>query len=235
VIAPSTQDPPVAIARITSIHVGQVRPLGPEGVPSAFVKHRVSIPVEVTALGLVGDAQADLRVHGGPEKAVYGYSTANYAAWRADYPRHEALLEPGGFGENLAVDGLAEADLWQPCFKFALRFGDTSLPKAMVRNGRSGWYYRVLQTGSLAAGDAVTLHERPNPDFPFTRLVAIVGARPALARRIDPDGDDAGSRKSLAGSRAEHARPRLSYSAARSFATCEAVRSDAVVPKRAVT
>jgi MOSC domain-containing protein YiiM len=50
----------------------------------------------------------------------------------------------------------------------------------MVRNGRSGWYYRVLQTGSLAAGDAVTLHERPNPDFPFTRLVAIVGrARPS--------------------------------------------------------
>ncbi len=197
-IAPSTQDPPVAIARIMSVHVGQIRPLGPEGVPSAFLKHRVSIPVEVTALGLVGDAQADLRVHGGPEKAVYGYSTANYAAWRADYPRHEALLEPGGFGENLAVDGLAEADLCvgdvhaigsallqvcqprQPCFKFALRFGDTSLPKAMVRNGRSGWYYRVLQTGSLAAGDAVTLHERPNPDFPFTRLVAIVGrARPS--------------------------------------------------------
>jgi MOSC domain-containing protein YiiM len=192
-----TQVLPMAGARITSIHVGQIMPLGPEGVPSAFVKHPVAGPVEVTALGLVGDAQADLRVHGGPEKAVYGYSTANYAAWRAEYPRHVALLGPGGFGENLAIDGLAEADLCvgdvhaiggallqvcqprQPCFKFALRFGDKSLPRAMVHNGRSGWYYRVLQTGSLATGDTVTLHERPNPDFPFARLVAIVGrARP---------------------------------------------------------
>jgi MOSC domain-containing protein YiiM len=188
---------PMTSARIASIHVGQIMPLGPEGVPSAFVKNSVATAVEVTALGLVGDAQADLRVHGGPEKAVYGYATANYAQWSAEYPRHLALLGPGGFGENLAIDGLAEADLYvgdvhaigsallqvcqprQPCFKFALRFGDTSLPRAMVRNGRSGWYYRVLRTGSLAAGDAVTLHERPNPDFPFARLVAIVGrARP---------------------------------------------------------
>jgi MOSC domain-containing protein YiiM len=168
-------------------------PLGPDGVPSAFVKYPVDAPVAVTALGLVGDAQADLRVHGGPEKAVYGYATANYAAWRTEYPRHAALLAPGGFGENLAIDGMSEMDLCvgdihavgsallqvcqprQPCFKFALRFADTALPRAMVRNGRSGWYYRVLQTGSLTAGDAVILHERPNPDFPFTRLVAIVG------------------------------------------------------------
>jgi MOSC domain-containing protein YiiM len=150
-------------------------------------------PVEVTALGLVGDAQADLRVHGGPEKAVYGYATAHYAAWRAEYPQHTALLAPGGFGENLAIEGLAESDLCvgdihaigsallqvcqprQPCFKFALRFDDTALPRAMVRNGRCGWYYRVLQEGSVVAGDAITLHERLNPDFPFTRLVAIVG------------------------------------------------------------
>jgi MOSC domain-containing protein YiiM len=192
-------------ARIRSIHVGEIAPLGKDGVPSAFVKHPVATPVEVTILGLAGDNQADLRVHGGPEKAVYGYSTANYAAWRAEYPQHTALLVPGGFGENLAIDGMSESDLCvgdvhaigsallqvcqprQPCFKFALRFEDTALPRAMVQNGRSGWYYRVIQAGTLSAGDDIALHERPNADFPFTRLVELAGrsrATPAELRRM---------------------------------------------------
>jgi MOSC domain-containing protein YiiM len=191
--------------RVRSVHIGEIAPLGDEGVPSAFVKHPVATAVEVTALGLAGDSQADLRVHGGPEKAVYGYATANYAAWRTEYPKHTALLVPGGFGENLAVDGMTESDLCvgdvhsigsallqvcqprQPCFKFALRFDDTSLPRAMVRNGRSGWYYRVIRVGSLSPGDAVILHDRPNPDFPFTRLVELAGRgrpTPAELRRM---------------------------------------------------
>ena len=62
----------------------------------------------------------------------------------------------------------------QPCFKFALRHGNKYLPKAMVKNGFSGWYYRVLQTGLVKAGDGLTLHQRPNPDFPFTRLIEII-------------------------------------------------------------
>jgi MOSC domain-containing protein YiiM len=165
----------------------------------------VATPVEVTTLGLAGDNQADLRVHGGPEKAVYGYSMANYAAWRAEYPRHTELLVPGGFGENLAIDGMTEADLCvgdvhamgstllqvcqprQPCFKFALRFDDTALPRAMVQNGRSGWYYRVVRGGFISPGDDITLHERPNADFPFTRLVELAGrsrATPAELRRM---------------------------------------------------
>lgn len=190
-------------ARVESVHIGQIAPLGPDGVPSAFVKHPVAAPVEVTTLGLAGDYQADLRVHGGPEKAVYGYSMANYAAWRAEYPRHSALLVPGGFGENLAVEGISESDLCvgdvhaigsallqvcqprQPCFKFALRFDDTTLPKAMVRNGRSGWYYRVLRTGVIAVGDGVQLDDRPNPDFPFARLVEIVGRAKATLPELE--------------------------------------------------
>jgi MOSC domain-containing protein YiiM len=112
---------------------------------------------------------------------------------------------PGGFGENLAIEGLVESDLCvgdvhaiggallqvcqprQPCFKFALRFDDTALPKAMVQNGRSGWYYRVVRVGYISPGDAVTLHERPNADFPFTRLVQLAGrgrATPAELRRM---------------------------------------------------
>ena len=76
-------DPP----HVISIHVGKTKPLGPQGVPSAFVKQAVTGPVSVTPLGLAGDEQADLTVHGGPEKAVYAYSLANYAIWRREYPQ----------------------------------------------------------------------------------------------------------------------------------------------------
>ena len=62
----------------------------------------------------------------------------------------------------------------QPCFKFALRLENNSLPKAMVRSGRSGWYYRVLQTGTVSAGDTVIFHARPKSDFPFLRLLAVI-------------------------------------------------------------
>ena len=95
-------------------------------------------------------------------------------------------------GENLTISGLDETDICvgdvhaigsallqvcqprQPCFKFALRHGNKLLPKAMVRLGFSGWYYRVLKTGHLKAGDTLTLHHRPNPDFAFSRLTQIV-------------------------------------------------------------
>jgi MOSC domain-containing protein YiiM len=178
--------------RIVSIHVGKVAPLGPEGVPSAFVKQQIQRPVSVTPLGLDGDEQADLSVHGGPEKAVYAYSLANYAAWRREYPQHAAGLIPGAFGENLCIEGLHEKDLYagdvhrigsshlqvcqprQPCFKLALRFDDKFMPKAMIRTGRAGWYYRVLEPGVIATGDMVQLDDRPNPDFPFTRLIELI-------------------------------------------------------------
>jgi MOSC domain-containing protein YiiM len=177
---------------VVSIHVGKVAPLGPDGIPSGFVKHRVSSVVTVAPLGIIGDEQADLTVHGGADKAVYAYARAHYAAWRREYPQHADLLVAGGLGENLAIDGMTEADICvgdvhaigsarlqvcqprQPCFKFALRFNDTLMPKAMIRNGRSGWYYRVINAGILSPDDRVVLLERPNPNFPLTRLVELI-------------------------------------------------------------
>lgn len=189
--------------RLLSVHAGRVAPLGPEGVPSAFIKDVVRGAVNIGPLGLEHDEQADHSVHGGPEKAVYAYPAASYADWRAELPRHAALLVPGGFGENLCIEGLREADLCvgdthrigssllqvcqprQPCFKLALRFGDKFLPKAMVRTGRSGWYYRVLEPGTLGQGEAVTLVERPNPDFPFARLVQLVSYGKATRAELE--------------------------------------------------
>lgn len=192
-------------AVVLSLRTGRIAPLGPEGVPSGFVKHAVEGPVAVGPLGLEGDQQADLSVHGGPDKAVYAYAAAHYDAWRAEQPQHAALLTAGAMGENLTVAGIDENGICvgdvhaigtallqvcqprQPCFKMGLRFGDSLMPKAFARSGRAGWYYRVIQPGVLRAGDAVTLRERPHPDFPFARLIAIVyhgGATPDELRRM---------------------------------------------------
>jgi MOSC domain-containing protein YiiM len=203
-------NPPMNTPRIRSIHAGKVVPLGPEGVPSAFVKHSLHQPAHVTSLGIRGDEQADLSVHGGPEKAVYGYSLENYRAWRIEYPQHADALVPGGFGENLCIEQMRESDLYvgdvhrigsallqvcqprQPCFKLALHFQDKMMPKAMVRSGRAGWYYRVLQPGEIAPDDTVHLNARPNPDFPFTRLVELISqgnaTQPELERMQRMDG-----------------------------------------------
>jgi MOSC domain-containing protein YiiM len=182
-------------ARVVSVRAGRVAPLGPEGVPSAFVKREIAGAVKVGREGLEPDEQADHRVHGGPEKAVYAYPAAHYLLWASEFPEQAASFVPGAFGENLTIVGLAEADLCvgdvhlvgsvrlqvcqprEPCFKLALHLANKRLPKAMVRNGRSGWYYRVLTPGSLAIGDAVTRVERPLPDFPFETLLDFLHTR----------------------------------------------------------
>jgi MOSC domain-containing protein YiiM len=194
---------PVVAPHIVSIHIGKVAPLGPENVPSGFVKRAVQGPVMVAAEGLVGDEQADLTVHGGPDKAVYGYGAANYPDWCEEYPQHRELFVPGGLGENLAIGGLREHDLCvgdihaigatklqvcqprQPCFKLALRFHDKHMPKAMIRTGRSGWYYRVLEPGTINPGDPVELIARPNPRFSFTRLVELISFGKATTAELE--------------------------------------------------
>jgi len=179
-------------AKLLSVQSGKIAPLGPNKVLSGFVKISHDGPVKIGPLGLEGDEQADPKVHGGPEKAVYAYAASNYVAWQIEYPALQTLFVPGGLGENLTIDGMSETTIHvgdihaigsallqvcqprQPCFKLALRFGNKHLPKAMVQNGRSGWYYRVLQPGTIGAGDDIFLREQPNPDFAFSRLVAIV-------------------------------------------------------------
>lgn len=180
------------LSKVVSIQVGQVAPLGPDRVASGFAKTPVRGPVRVHRTNLEGDAQADLRVHGGLEKAVYAYAQSRYEAWRSEFPEHGTRLVPGAFGENLTISNMTEDQLClgdihaigsallqvcqprRPCFKLSLRFDDSRIPRAMVRSGRSGWYYRVIQEGWIEPDDVVHLLDRPNPDFPFRRLIAII-------------------------------------------------------------
>jgi len=176
-------------ARLLAAFAGHIAPLGPNGVPSAFVKHRVRQQVLVRTLGLEDDAQADRAVHGGLDKAVYAYPSENYPLWREEFSEHSSIWDLGSVGENLALAGLEESDVCvgdifrlesvvlqvsqprKPCFKLALRFNeDPRIGIRMVREGRTGWYFRVLQEGLLSEGQRLTLLERPQPDWSIKRV-----------------------------------------------------------------
>ncbi|WP_372915214.1 MOSC domain-containing protein [Sandarakinorhabdus sp.] len=146
-------------------------------------------------LGLAGDQVGNTRVHGGPEKAVYAYPLAGYAAWRAEFPDIADQFQPGAMGENLVVEGLDEtslclgdiircgaatlqiAQIREPCSTFAAVMGTTRVVKAMVRSGRCGWYLRVLEGGQIAAGDGHDVIERPNPAWPISRFTPIAAGK----------------------------------------------------------
>ncbi|MGL6044418.1 MAG: MOSC domain-containing protein, partial [Sandaracinobacteroides sp.] len=154
-------------------------------------------PVRAHALGLEGDEVANTRVHGGPDKAIYAYAAAHYSDWASEHPAHAERLVPGGFGENLLIDGLDEATAhvgarWrigsalveicqprQPCDTLARWFDDPQMVKAMVRNGRSGWYLRVLETGEMAAGDALVLEYVPPGAWSIARVLEASYRSPA--------------------------------------------------------
>jgi MOSC domain-containing protein YiiM len=173
--------------RLLQLRTGHARPVG--GHLTAYGKLPREGTVRAHALGLEGDEVANTRVHGGPEKAVYAYSAENYPRWVADLPHHAGRLVPGGFGENLLIEGLDETtarvgDRWrigtalveicqprQPCATLARWFDDPRMVKAMVQNGRSGWYLRVVEDGAMAAGDTLHLEHSPAGAWSIARVL----------------------------------------------------------------
>ncbi|MHB1272525.1 MAG: MOSC domain-containing protein [Rhodanobacter sp.] len=149
---------------------------GDGSVTTGIFKQPVTGPVAVRWLNLDGDGQADLRNHGGADKAVYAYSLDHYAYWREVLGRD--ALPHGQFGENLTVTGLDEAELYvgdqlrigdarftitqprMPCFKLGIRLADTGMPKRFARSLRTGFYLRVLEEGTIEAGNAVDVMAR---------------------------------------------------------------------------
>jgi MOSC domain-containing protein YiiM/ferredoxin-NADP reductase len=176
-------------SHLLAVFAGRVAPLGPKGIPSAFIKKRVFREVRAKRLGLEGDSQADLSVHGGVDKAIYAYPSANYAPWRDEFPEHSSIWGLGSLGENLALAGLDESEVHigdifrlgsvilqvtqprKPCFKLALRYNnDQRIASRMVLEGRTGWYFRVLQEGRLSEGQSLMLLERRHADWSIRRV-----------------------------------------------------------------
>ncbi|WP_205698273.1 MOSC domain-containing protein [Conexibacter sp. SYSU D00693] len=177
------------MGRVESVNVGRAAQIGVRrgrpvmsGIGKAPVTGRVAVGPE----GLEGDQQADRRVHGGPDKAVYAYAAEDLAAWAHGLDRP---LAPGAFfGENLTTSGLdlAQArigDRWAvgstllevcqpriPCFKLGLRFEDPKMLKRFAQVRLPGAYLRVLETGDVGAGDAVQVVERPDHEVTIALL-----------------------------------------------------------------
>jgi MOSC domain-containing protein YiiM len=161
--------------KVVSVNVGLPRtvPWKSRMVKTGIFKAPVNGRVQVRTLNLDGDRQADLSVHGGPDKAIYVYPCEHYDYWQGELPGLE--LPWGMFGENLTTTGLLEeavnigdkfrigsavAMVMQPrvpCYKLAVKFGREDIVKRFLASGRSGFYLKVLREGEVGAGDAIEL------------------------------------------------------------------------------
>ena len=189
--------------RLISVQIGMPQTLGQDGAPdpmdqpwtTGFFKLPVTDPVWLGTTNLKGDAQADLKNHGGPEKAVNVYPLEHYSYWQ------QVLGAPGlscgSFGENFTTEGLLETEVClgdifevgealvqvsqprQPCWKLARRWRRKDLALRVQESGRTGWYFRVLREGTIQAGSRLMLVERPCPEW------TVASANDVMHRRTD--------------------------------------------------
>lgn len=171
-------------AMILSIQTGRPKAVVPQTDgktwTTGFQKHAVSGPVWLGRLNFAGDEQADLKHHGGPDKAVCVYSAVHYPQWESELGLD---LGPGSFGENLTVAGLMEenvciGDIWeigdakvqvsqprQPCWKLSRWWNMEGLAVRVQETGWTGWYLRVIAEGNVEAGASIRLVKRSNSDW----------------------------------------------------------------------
>jgi MOSC domain-containing protein YiiM len=175
--------------QVIAISVGKIKNLisgdnpSDKVISSAIGKSPISTldsrtSVRVRYLGIESDEQADLRVHGGEDKAIYAYPLEHYPFWdeqRSSISSNVSGLTFGAMGENLTISGFSEeevyvGDRWsigevilevakfrEPCFKFNIKMGWSGAAKAMIASGYSGWYLRVIKPGNIVAGDLITV------------------------------------------------------------------------------
>jgi MOSC domain-containing protein YiiM len=170
-------------ARVLSLQVGRAGtlPWRDGEVATAIVKHPVphGARVALSPSGFDGDEQADLTVHGGPDKAICCYASEHFPFW-ARLLERDAPMPHGAFGENLTLHGALETavhigDTYRlgddgaivqvsqprgPCFKLAARWGTKRVTREMAHDMIAGFYFRVIQTGTAAAGDTLELLDR---------------------------------------------------------------------------
>jgi len=186
---------------VISVNVGLPREVMWKGktVTTGIFKEAVRGPVALDALNFAGDRQADLKVHGGPDKAVYVYPVEHYDYWRGELPG--VALPFGSFGENLTVEGLFENEInigdrfrigtaelvvrqpRLPCYKLAVKFQRDDIIKRFLDSRRTGFYFAVTREGEVGAGDQIEILSRdPN------RVTVPDIVRLYLNGDEDPDG-----------------------------------------------
>jgi MOSC domain-containing protein YiiM len=178
--------------KILSLNVARPKLVAYQGntISTGIFKQPVSGPVRLRTLNLDGDRQADLSVHGGPNKAVYGYPSEHYAFWRQELPGMD--LPWGMFGENFTTTSLSEDDLHvgdrfqigsavvmvrqprTPCYKLAAKFQRDDILERFLVSGRSGFYFSVEQEGTVEAGDAFKLLERVHDGITISEVNRLI-------------------------------------------------------------
>jgi MOSC domain-containing protein YiiM len=167
------------VPRLLSVNVGRPKQIAVRrgrALMSSIGKQPVEGRVRVEGVNVAGDQQADLRVHGGPDKAVYAYAREDAAWWEKELDR---TLPPGMFGENLTTEGVDVSgavigERWRigsvvlevaqprlPCAKLGTRFGDLAMVKRFGEASRPGAYLRIVSEGELGAGDEIEVLSRP--------------------------------------------------------------------------
>jgi MOSC domain-containing protein YiiM len=206
------------VPRVLSVNVATPRQISVRrgrALMSAIAKHPVAGTVRVAGVNVAGDDQADRRVHGGPDKAVYAYASEDIAWWSAQLGRE---LAPGAFfGENLTTEGVdvsgavigerwrigtVELEVCQPrlpCAKLGTRFGDLTMVRRFAEASRPGAYLRIVTEGELRDGDAIELRSRPRHGITIAFVADAILLDDGLRAR-------AGSAPELAGDLARHLR-----------------------------
>ena len=189
--------------RVLSINVGLPRRIETSAGPvvTSIFKSPVEGRVALRAYNLAGDRQSDLRVHGGPNKAVYLYPFEHYSYWAQQLPT--ADLSWGAFGENLTTEGITEetahigdqfrigsaivqvAQPRMPCYKLALRFGRSDMVRRFWESGLSGIYFSIVEEGELEAGDAITLVAKDPDEVKVADVVRLYRGETADSELLD--------------------------------------------------
>src|ERR1044072_2583314 len=177
--------------KVVSVNVGLPKQIsyGKRQVVTSIFKEPIEGRVKVTTLKLDWDAQADLSVHGGLDKAIYSYSEEHYKYWKEVYPT--IVMPFGMFGENLTTQGLNEdtvniGDQYQigssrlvvtqprmPCYKLGIKFGRMDILEKFINSQRPGIYYKVLQEGDLGAGDNIILLYKDKNNVTINDIVSL--------------------------------------------------------------
>ena len=178
--------------KLISVNVGlpiKVK-FGNEIVTTGIFKNPIDKRINLKKLNLEGDRQADLTVHGGPDKAVYSYPYEYYDFWRKEFP--DISFNWGMFGENLTTEGLFESqvnvgDRFQigsaqlvatqprmPCYKLGVKFGRMDIIKKFLKSEKSGIYFKVIKEGEIVINDTIKLIKKDNNNITIKNIVELI-------------------------------------------------------------
>lgn len=184
------------VTQIDMLLIGGPKPFRADGTMSAMAREAVGRPVMLRTLGFEGDQVADPSVHGGADKAVHFYPAEHYPKWIAHFAAERfsspLLGNAGAFGENISASGLTEDKIRigdrfrigkalveisqgrQPCWKIDHHFGVHGLTGAVIKTGRCGGYFRVIEEGEVAPGDRIEQVEQAGHDWTVERVFKLL-------------------------------------------------------------